>query len=144
VTRRLSAAAVGGVVDQYPGGMRGREQEIEDRSRLSAERIVEEVRASAAAVDSLFDSYPDEAWENPIRSVDGPDSPARLVVFTRYCEVEVHHADLQLDYQQQDWPSSLVERLLPEAVAHLAERAGAVDILGWLLGRSPAPTLSPW
>jgi maleylpyruvate isomerase len=66
------------------------------------------------------------------------------VVFTRFCEVEIHHVDLQLGYGVQDWPASLIERLLPETVAHLTERVGAVDLLAWLLGRAAPPTLSPW
>lgn len=144
VTRRLSAAAEGQLVDQYPGGIQGREQEIEDRSKLSAKRLIEDLRQSAAAVDSLFTSYPDNAWGNPIRAADGPDRPARDVVFTRCCEVEIHHVDLQLGYQVQNWPTSLIERLLPETVANLADRTDAAGLLGWLLGRAPAPMLAPW
>jgi maleylpyruvate isomerase len=144
VTRRLSAAAEGRAVDQYPSGMKGRTEEIEDRSRLSAEQLVEDVRTSSAEVDSLFASYPEDAWDNPIRSVDGPDSPARQLAFTRFCEVEIHHVDLALGYEAQDWPPSLIERLLPTVLADLPERAGAVGLLGWLVGRAPAPTLTPW
>ena len=144
VLRRLSAASEGRVVDQYEGGAEGRRDEIERGSIRPAIDLVDLVRRTAKEVDELFASFPEEAWERPIRALDGPDRPARLAVFSRWREVEAHHVDLDIGYNVEDWPQTLVERWLPSTVEGLPARADPNALLGWLLGRGPAPQLRPW
>jgi len=144
VLRRLSAAREGHLVDQYAGGAEGRRDEIERGSMRPAAELVDLVRPTAKEVDELFASFPEEAWERPIRAVDGPDRPARLAVFSRWREVEAHHVDLDIGYNVEDWPQTLVDRWLPSTVEGLAGRTDRNELLGWLLGRGPAPLLRPW
>jgi maleylpyruvate isomerase len=144
VIRRLTMALEGYVVEQYPGGATGRRQEIELGAVRPLAELVDEVRRSSSTVDELFTSYPEDGWERLISAVDGPDRPARLAVFSRWREVEAHHVDLDLGYGVADWPSSLVDRWLPRTIDGLAARANANELLGWLLGRGPAPVLEPW
>jgi maleylpyruvate isomerase len=132
------------IVDQYVGGAQGRRDEIERTARRPARELVDLVRRSASDVDELFASFPDEAWDRPIRSVDGPDRPARLAVFSRWREVEAHHVDLDVGYEVRDWPQALIDRWLPGTIQGLSERADQRELLGWLIGRGAAPQLRPW
>jgi maleylpyruvate isomerase len=144
VLRRLAAAREGRLVDQYADGAEGRRDEIERGSMRAAGELVDLVRRTAREVDELFASFPEEAWERPIRAVDGPDRPARLAVFSRWREVEAHHVDLDVGYNVEDWPRTLVDRWLPSTMEGLPGRADQNELLGWLLGRGPAPLLRPW
>jgi maleylpyruvate isomerase len=111
---------------------------------VSAQRLVEDVARGARALDELFAGYPSESWDCPIRSLDGRVGPARQVVATRWCEVEAHHVDLDVGYRIEDWPAAFAERLLPETLSELRDRADPSALLGWLIGRGPAPTLVSW
>lgn len=144
VVRRLAAASEGRMVDQYVGGRQARDREIELGAVRPAEELVEDVRHSSAAVDQILIAYPADAWERPTRHVSGRDEPAWSVVFARWREVEVHHADLGLGYRPRDWPGELVEHWLPGTLEGLTRRADAHDLWAWLMGRAPAPDLGPW
>jgi maleylpyruvate isomerase len=144
VVRRLEGAARGEVVDQYVGGFEGRAADIERGAARPAVELVDDVRATAAAVEAVCASLPDEAWDRVSRAVGGQEQTSRAVVFSRWREVEVHHADLGLGYGPDDWPDALVERWLPSLLAGAAQRADNQRLLAWLLGRGDAPALSRW
>lgn len=144
VVRRLEGAARGEVVDQYPGGVRGRESDIEAGAARSAHELVDDVRSSALAVEAACASLPPPAWDRLTRNVDGKEQPGRLVLFARWREVEVHHVDLNLGYSPTEWPTELVDAWLPDVLHGLAGRADPRSLLAWSLGRGPAPDLAPW
>jgi maleylpyruvate isomerase len=144
VVRRLQGAAVGEVVDQYPGGVGGRAADIEAGAQRSAEELVADVRRTSAQVEEIFDALDDDAWARACRDVHGAEAPAHTVVFTRWREVEVHHVDLGLGYDPGQWPAALIEAWLPTELAQLGGRADAAALLGWLIGRGEAPGLSSW
>ena len=105
------------------------------RTRIIESRPLKEV-------DEFFASFPEDAWERPIRGVDGPDRPARLAVFSRWREVVAHHVNLDVGYNVEDWPQTLVDRWLPSTVKGLPARAERNELLGWLLGRGPSQPTS--
>ena len=107
-TRRLEAAARGQVVEQYLGGHDGRNADIEEGSDRSAAELVADVRDSAAAMERACRAMPPPAWDRPTKAVDGTVRPANLLPLRRWQEVEVHHADLGLDYSWRDWPDAFV------------------------------------
>jgi len=144
VVRRLEAAARGEVVAQYEGGIAGRAAEIDAGAARSAAELVADVASSSARCDAVCASMSEEVWDRPTLGIRGDESPASFMVFSRWREVEVHHADLGLGYGPAQWPARLVERWLPSLVAGLADRADQADTLAWLIGRGPAPTLGPW
>jgi len=144
VLRRLLGAIEDRVVDQYAGGPRGRAAEIERSAALSLEVLVADVRTSSAAVDRVVEAVPGQAWERLTRSVSGALAPARLVVYSRWREVEVHLVDLGLGYTPAEWPAALVERWLPEALDGLPGRADQRELLRWISGRGAPPGLAPW
>ena len=144
VVRRLDGAARGVIVDQYPGGADGRAADIESGARRPAADLVADVAASCAAVESACDSVPTDAWANLTRGVGGDEVPAHAVVFSRWREVEIHHADLGLGHSPADWPADLVDTCLPRVVRSLPARTDPNALLAWSLGRGPAPELTPW
>jgi maleylpyruvate isomerase len=144
VVRRLQGAIRGEIVDQYVGGREGRANEIEGGAARSAAELLEDVRASNAAVDALLASAPDDIWDRPTRPVGGDEQPAHRVVFSRWREVEVHMVDLGLGYAPDRWPAGLVAEWLPPMLTGLAHRTDDNALLAWTLGRAPAPDLAPW
>jgi maleylpyruvate isomerase len=145
VVRRLSAAAGGGTVEQYAGGVAGRDADIEAGAGRPAAELVADVLAADAAVDRLVADLPAEVWERPVRrSGPGGTVPAERLLFSRWREVEVHHADLGLAYAPAAWPQELVALMLPDLVAGLTSRADPAALAAWALDRGPAPTLTSW
>jgi maleylpyruvate isomerase len=144
VVRRLDGAARGVIVDQYPGGAAGRADEIETGADRPAAELVADVAATCAAVEVACDTVPPDAWANLTRGVGGEEVPAHAVVFSRWREVEIHHADLGLGHSPADWPADLVDAWLPGVLRSLPGRTDPNALLAWGLGRGPAPGLAPW
>jgi maleylpyruvate isomerase len=144
VVRRLEGAARDEIVDQYPGGMSARAAEIEAGAGRSAAELVTDVRTAGLAVLQVAQSLPEAAWQRLSRDSGGLLLPSSTVLISRIREVEVHHVDLGLGYQPADWPAEFVEETLATELPKLPERADPAELLAWLTGRAPAPTLSAW
>lgn len=144
VVRRLEGAIRNEVLDQYPGGREGRAAEIEAGAGRPAVEVIEDLRASSAAVDRIYEQMPDEAWPRLTRGLSGKEVPASTVAYQRWREVEIHLVDLDLGYTTADLPKSLVDKMLEEALPRLARRTDPNALLGWVLGRGGAPELEPW
>lgn len=144
VVRRLEGAARGEVVDQYPGGASGRATEIDIGATRPAAGLCADVLATSSAVEASIAKMPPAAWSNLTRGVDGDETSADHVVFSRWREVEVHHVDLGLGYEPTRWPPALVDRWLPTVMGDLSDRTSHGALLAWALGRGPAPELQSW
>lgn len=142
--RRVEGALRGEVVDQYVGGAAGRAAEIEAGAAREAGQIVADALQCAARVDHLFDGLPDHCWARPVRTVRGAEHPVALLPYRRWREVEVHLVDLGLGFTSDDWSSELVDRMLPDLVTGLPDRAETRELAAWLLGRGAPPQLEPW
>lgn len=126
-----------------------------------------------AAVDRLraaIDEMPAAAWANLVEWGRTGPTPAARVVWSRICEVELHHVDLDAGYGPADWPVAFAQRLLhdpatphvatlvDESGTHLLTIDGAPVVTGpvhllaaWLTGRSDGtgltgdlPALEAW
>ncbi|HST85622.1 MAG TPA: maleylpyruvate isomerase N-terminal domain-containing protein [Kineosporiaceae bacterium] len=144
VVRRLAGAARNEVVDQYPGGVAGRAAEIDAGAGRPAAELVADVRQSALAAEQVAATLPAAAWERLTRAVEGNLAPASAVLLSRIREVEVHHVDLALGYTPKDWPADFIQDTLARELPKLPNRADSAELLGWLIGRGPAPELPPW
>lgn len=144
VVRRLDGAARGQVIDQYPGGYAARAAEIAAGSRRPAPELIEDVRESAARLEAACSTLPDEVWDRPTRNVNGSERAARTLILARWREVEVHHVDLGLGYEPVQWPKRLVAACLSRELERLPVRSDPNDLLAWLIGRGPAPSLANW
>lgn len=144
VVRRLDGAARCEVVDQYPGGYAGRAADIAEGAGRPAAELVADVRDSALRLEERCATVPREAWDRPTRDVSGAERPAHTMLFTRWREVEVHHADLGLGYTAADWPQDLVAAWLPRELVRLPKRTDPNQLLAWVIGRGPAPVPGNW
>lgn len=149
LTRLLEFAARGEVGEQYLGGMTARNEAIEQGATRGVGDLVADVRRTIYLLEGAWNSASAESWQGTGILSSGARIPVREVVFRRWREVEVHHADLlasvsfadlspdyvrrDLDYQVMQWrarkPMGLT--VLPEQALKLAPH----DRLAWLLGR---------
>jgi len=141
--RRLEGARRDEVMDQYVGGVEGRAADIEAGAGRPASELVDDVRESAAALDAAWSSLPDEAWGRSGRAVSGNTVTMEALVFSRWREVEIHHADLGLGFGYQDWSDGLVAvelpRMLATVPARLTDAAARRQLCAWLWDRTPEP-----
>jgi maleylpyruvate isomerase len=146
VVRRLAAAAEDRLIEQYEGGDAGRAAAIESGAGRTAAALVADLVDADATVERLFATVSAAVWERPVlrSGPDGGTAPAARLAYSRWREVEVHHVDLGLGYEPDRWPAGLVDRMLPDLLAGLPDRAGRAALAAWALDRAPAPTLSSW
>jgi maleylpyruvate isomerase len=140
--RMLTGALRGEHLEQYAGGMGQRARDIEDGADRPARELVEDVRQSAAALESTWAVMSQSAWES-YGMGSGRPWPTRHMPAQRWREVEVHHADLGLAYGPDDWPDDWVS----EEFAQLAQGPNGRPLLAWVMGRAGVPDVSdlrPW
>jgi len=144
VVRRLDGAVRGEVLDQYAGGIEGRKADIEHGAGRPAAALVDDVRQSAAVLERTMDALPSPAWDALSRTSRGIIETCREAVFARWREVAVHHGDLGLRSGPVELPPQLINDWLPRELAVLAERTDPATLMAWVIGRGPAPDLTPW
>lgn len=148
-TRMLEAAARGEHVEQYAGGHEQRSRDIEAGAARPGTEILDDVRRSTADLESAWAALAPDAWDGHGLSMGRP-WPCRQIVFHRWREVELHHADLGLGYTPEDWPAAYVALELPIALAQLPERLdvpASRQLFAWLVGRAAQPadvSVAPW
>lgn len=148
-THLLIAAGKSDIAEQYPGGIQARNQAIEDGSNRSAAELTRDVRSSIYALEAAWAGATPTTWAGEGRNARGAVIAMSDLVFLRWREVEVHHADLGREFGWQQW-SDLYVRLeldrqimmwrsrkpmglttIPQAAMQLPPK----HRLAWLLGR---------
>jgi maleylpyruvate isomerase len=157
--RRAKAAARGIVVEQYEGGYAARAADIDLGAGRPADELIQDVRASALALDHTWRTLPDSAWTGITNDVGGRRRPLHALPARRWQELEVHLVDLDVGPTVADWPDEFVADRLPVLRAGLDDRLpegarpavpselDAREELAWLYGRLSRPglpVLSPW
>ncbi len=123
--RLADGAAANVPAEQYPGGAAERNAGIEAGADRPAKELAVDVAETNAEVERVFAAMPTEAWDRIVTFRQG-DFPAARTAWTRWREVEIHHADLALDrFTIADWPAAFVEAHLPHELAKLADRLPA-------------------
>jgi maleylpyruvate isomerase len=152
-TRMFLAAARGEVGEQYPGGRRRREREIEQHAALTAVEHVTGVRTSSAALEA---AWRQSTWVGSGRRADGP-VPLVELPFLRLREVLLHRIDLGLGFELVDLPDAYVRLELRRlemvwtarrpmgltALPPAALQRPPHERLGWLAGRLTIDGLPP-
>jgi len=147
--RMLQGATRNEVAPMYPGGIQQRNADIEAGSTRSASELTADVIATAAELEAMWDAMPAEAWSRHGITIAGEISMVDLL-FIRWREVCVHHADLGLGYTWEDWDDEYVRLELarltmqwasrkPMGLTNLPPAALAVPAhrrVAWLLGRT--------
>ena len=145
----LDCASRGQVGEQYAGGYAGRVADIERGADRPADELVADVRRSIYALESAWSQATHDTWSGSGRNSKGDPIPMADIVFLRWREVEVHHADLGKGFTFADWSSEYVRFELDRQVmlwrsrrslglTTLPELALTCDPhtrLAWLLGR---------
>ena len=105
--------------------------------------------ASAERIDVAVAAMDERAWDGQSRNTAGSLQRSRDLVAPRWREIEVHHVDLGLGYEPDEWPAEFVERLLPAALADVGRRLPGLDridpatVLAWTFGRVDPPAGLP-
>ncbi|MGZ4791983.1 MAG: maleylpyruvate isomerase N-terminal domain-containing protein [Ilumatobacteraceae bacterium] len=154
--RMFEAAGRGEVAAMYPGGREQRTHDIEAGSKRSARELVDDVSATAAALEATWAATSKDAWSGRGEIFAGELSMTELL-FIRWREVAVHHADLGLGFTWADWDEEYVRLDLVRLSMLWASRKpmGMTDLppqarlasphqrVAWLLGRTEIDGLAP-
>ena len=122
ITRVFEAANAGDVGDQYPGGAAQRTADIEAGAGRPAADLVADVRSSCERLDREWTATSDAAWALGTGRMMAGEMPLPDIVFRRWREVEVHHADLGLAFTWRDWSDEYVDLELELSARRLALR----------------------
>lgn len=131
----LRSARTGTQIPMYPS-QEVRNADIEAGAGRPAADLLADVRASAAALEGLAATMPDEAW-SAIVLARQEQVAAREVLLFRWTEIEVHHVDLGLGYRPADWPATFPAAQLSRAAATFAGREGVPDCVILAEGMDP-------
>jgi len=169
VCRLAEWARTGERQDMYPSP-EYRAQEIEAGAGRSGLELQIDLDTSAGQLDSAFDDIDAvNAWD-AIVEMRGVAIPARLLPLARLLEVAIHHVDLDIGYEITDIDDQTAEWLLEWCSFRLGSRedcpklqltsdsgfsttmgnvgdpvavsGSSAQLLGWLMGRTDASTLS--
>ena len=146
----LQCAARGEVGEQYVGGAKARKQGIETHAADSAESLVASVRKSIYALEGQWAATNSEGWQGRGVNSAGASIAMSDIVFLRWREVEVHHADLALAFTFANWNSTYVRYELDRQVMmwraskpmgltpvpKIALQLSPNERLAWFLGRT--------
>ena len=141
----LEGVHEGRPVPMYASNER-RDSDIEDLSKASPSLLRDRFLGSTTVIGEWVEELADNLAGKVIeRTPGGRQFPAGNVVSMRTREVEIHHADLGLDYTAADWPTAFVVLLLDSTAAQHDEApftAHATDLdRTWQLGTG-GPTVS--
>ncbi|NBO79702.1 MAG: maleylpyruvate isomerase family mycothiol-dependent enzyme [Actinobacteria bacterium] len=102
--RMFQAATRGEVSEQYPGGKATRDREIDEGSSKSAVQLVADVRTAIYLLEAAWAAATETTWSgHGIKShADGAKVAIHELVLMRWCETEIHHADLDLGFTWRD------------------------------------------
>ena len=146
----LQCAARGEVGEQYVGGAKARKEGIELHAHDSAKSLVNAVRKSIYALEGQWAATNSEGWQGHGVNSAGATIAMSDIVFLRWREVEVHHADLVLDFTFANWDSTYVRYELDRQVMmwraskpmgltpvpKIALQLPPNERLAWFLGRT--------
>ncbi len=126
----LHAEALSGVVEgvrkgepvpMYPS-LDERDAEIADLAAEPVDAVWDRLLEGTGGLRAQLDGLPPDQYDATFSRLPGErEMPVRQIPDTRRREVEVHHADLGLDYGPGDWPVDFAVDLLERAIA---DRAG--------------------
>ena len=144
----LQAAVRGEVGEQY-ASVEQRNGDIERGATRSAEELVMDLRLSIYGLEAAWASANERTWQGQGRNLRGAVIEMSSLVFLRWREVEIHHADLNLDFGYDDLTPLYVRLELDQQIMLWRSRKpmGMTDLpeiakklvpsqrLAWLMGR---------
>lgn len=146
---RLEGALRGEDVPRYPGGPARRDADIAAGAGRPAAELATDLEDAQRRLEAVWQRSAEAGW--PHRELHGDDhwdTPASPI--RRMAEVEMHHVDLGVGYEPEDWPEEYVAWQLQALLATVPRRSRPDDqrrLVSWLAGRAPVATdlqLDPW
>lgn len=117
------AAQAGGIADQYPGGMAQRTADIAAGVDRDPDELLADLRASIERLEATWDATSVATWAHGTgRTGTAGEQPLGDLVFRRWRETEVHHADLGLAFGWAEWSDAYVDHELDRTIYGLAAR----------------------
>ena len=144
----LQAAVRGEEGEQYASAEQ-RNGDIERGSTRSAEELVMDLRLSIYGLEAAWASANEKAWSGQGRTLRGNVIEMSSLVFLRWREVEIHHADLNLGLDYDDLTPLYVRLELDQQIMlwrsrkpmgmtdlpEIAKKLSPSQRLAWLMGR---------
>ena len=144
----LQAAVRGEVGEQY-ASVEQRNGDIERGATRSAEDLVMDVRRSIYSLEAAWASANEKTWQGHGRNLRGAVIEMSSLVFLRWREVEIHHADLNLGLGYDDLTPLFVRLELDQQIMlwrsrkpmgmtdlpDIAKKLSPSQRLAWLMGR---------
>lgn len=139
---RLEGALRGEEVRRYRGGADQRDADIEQGAGRSAKDLLADLSEAQSRLEDVWRRSDEAGWPNR-ELLAQDDWPTNASPVRRLREVEMHHVDLGLGYEPQDWPQAYVDWDLPVLLRTVPDRledpADRGAILAWLSGRASIP-----
>ena len=144
----LRCAGLGEIGTQYPS-VEKRNSDIESGSARNASELVKDLRSSIYALEAVWASANEKAWSGEGRNLGGRVIEMSSIVFLRWREVEIHHADLSLGFSYDDLTPLYVRLELDQQIMlwrsrkpmgmtdlpEIAKKLSPSQRLAWLMGR---------
>lgn len=144
----LQSAVRGEVGSQY-ASVEKRNGDIESGSTRSAKELIMDLRLSIYGLEAAWASANEKAWQGQGRNLGGRVIEMSSLVFLRWREVEIHHADLSLDFDYDDLTPLYVRLELDQQIMlwrsrkpmgmtelpEIAKKLSPSQRLAWLMGR---------
>lgn len=144
----LQCAGLGEIGTQYES-VEKRNSDIESGSARTASELVKDLRSSIYALEAAWASANEKAWSGEGRNLGGRVIEMSSIVFLRWREVEIHHADLNLGFSYDDLTPLYVRLELDQQIMlwrsrkpmgmtdlpEIAKKLSSSQRLAWLMGR---------
>jgi maleylpyruvate isomerase len=115
-------------VPMYPS-QDARDQDIASLGPADPEALRSRLLGAVTDRADAIVAVPEEAWGTQVeRTPGGPTFEAGAVLGMRHREVEIHHADLGLDYTHADWPTPFVVHLIEAMTERERPQLGPVGV----------------
>jgi len=144
----LQSAVRGEVGKQYPS-IEKRNADIESGSSRNASELVVDLRVSIYGLEAAWASANEKVWSGQGRNLGGNIIEISSLVFLRWREVEIHHADLGFGFDYDDLTDLYVRLELDQQIMlwrsrkpmgmtelpDIAKKLSPSQRLAWLMGR---------
>lgn len=145
----LQCAGLGEVGNQYPS-VEKRNTDIESGASRNANDLVVDLRVSIYGLEAAWASANEKTWQGQGRNLNGRVIEMSSLVFLRWREVEIHHADLGFEFCYDDLTDLYVRLELDQQVMlwrsrkpmgmtelpDIAKKLSPSKRLAWLMGRA--------
>ncbi|KAA1420009.1 maleylpyruvate isomerase family mycothiol-dependent enzyme [Mumia zhuanghuii] len=101
-----------------------RDADIEAGAHRSADALLDDLTEASVRWIVTARRLPEEAWARVVTHRPGREIPGSWIPMLRAGEVILHHYDLALGYEPEQWPGGWVSLALHDAAGGLADRAG--------------------